>query len=69
MMSKFKLGDEYWTYHTDAEIYGEVYWPFINLQKFTVKYPYQENECEQEFYFKTKDEAIDSLIKYIKELK
>lgn len=66
----FKLGDKYWVFTTDgAEMYDEIYWPFFVLEERKINHAYQETEAEQKYYFKTKEEAIDKMVEYIKSLK
>ncbi len=66
----FNVGDEYWVFTTNgAEIYDEIYWPFITLEKRKVQYTYERSAEDQQFYFNTKQEAIDKMVVHIKSLK
>jgi len=68
-MSKWNIGDKYWTFYTEAEIYGEVYWPFIKLKQLEIYHPSQLRSAEQVYYFKTKNEAVDAIIAELEKLK
>lgn len=65
VLSEFKVGDEIWGFTTPAELYGGIYWPFIQLKKRCVMHAYEEQSEYQEFYFKTKNEAIAAMVAYI----
>ena len=68
-MTKFNMGDKYWTFYTRAEIFGEVYWPFIELIELEVYHPYQLHEVEQVYFLKTKSDAVDAITKHLESMK
>ena len=65
----YKIGDKYWTFYTSAEIYGEVHLPFIELKELEVRHQCQLRNVEQDYFFKTKNDAIDGVIAYFESMR
>jgi len=69
MGKDFKVGDKYWTFYTDAEIWGHVWWPPIELRQFEVKLEYEIDLDEQEYYFASKNDAIDWVVSHFESMR
>jgi len=59
MDGRFKIGDKYWTFYTCAELYNHIWWEPVEIKEFVVRFEYEMNHGEQDYYFATKNEAID----------